>query len=97
MKLHPIYLELPPGDIAYIKFIFESYEDVGIIRTMDNRKAIVVLLAMDDFLGTARAIVESIGGDIRLQEIPRPPDSRDDWFMTELIAAAAIPSEPASD
>jgi hypothetical protein len=93
VKLHPIYLELPAGDIAYIKFVFESYEEVGIIRTIDNRKAIVVLLAMDDFLATARAIVESIAGDIALREIPRPPDSKDDWFMAELIAESALPAD----
>ena len=92
--MHPIYLELSPGDIAYIKFIFESYEEVGIIRTIDNRKAIVVLLAMDDFLDVARAVIESIGYDIRLMEIPRPADSKDDWFMTELIAESALPAGP---
>src|SRR5687767_6370846 len=44
LDLHDIYLELSPADIAYVKFIFESYEEVGIIRTIDNRKAVVVLL-----------------------------------------------------
>ena len=47
MKLHDIYLELPSEQIAYVKFIFESYEDVGIIRTVDRKKAIIVLLVMD--------------------------------------------------
>ena len=56
MKLHEIYLELPSEQIAYVKFIFESYEDVGIIRTVDRNKSIIVLLAMDDFLDSARAI-----------------------------------------
>lgn len=90
MHLHAIYLELPPADIAYIKFIFESYEEVGIIRTVDNRKAIVVLLAMDDFLDVARRILESLCGDITMREIARPPDTHDDWFMTELLGESAL-------
>ena len=90
MNLHSIYLELAPADIAYIKFIYESYEEVGIIRTIDNRKAIVVLLAMDDFLGVARQILDGLQKDISLRESPRPADTKDDWFMTELIAESAL-------
>ncbi len=90
MDLHDIYLELSPAHIAYVKFIFESYEEVGIIRTIDNRKAIVVLLAMADFVETARAILDSIRDDIPLREIPRPAAMKDDWFMAELIAESAL-------
>ena len=90
MDLHDIYLELSPAHIAYVKFIFESYEEIGIIRTVDNRTAIIVLLAMDDFLDTARHILVSIQKDIPLREIPRPADMKDDWFMTELFAESAI-------
>ena len=86
MKLRDIYLETLPEHIAYIKFVFESYEEVGIIRTVDRKKAIIVLLAMDDFLGTARSILEAIKGDVPLLEIPRPSDVGDDWLMTELAA-----------
>lgn len=88
MDLHAIYLEVPAEHIAYVKFIFESYEDVGIIRTVDRKKAVIVLLAMDGFLDTARKILDSIKTDIPLQEIPRPADLTDDWLMAELAANA---------
>ena len=84
MDLHDIYLEIPPEHIAYIKFIFESYEEVGIIRTVDRKKAVIVLLAMHDFLATARQILDSLKKDIPFAEIPRPTDMTDDWFMAEL-------------
>lgn len=86
MGMHDIYLELLPAHIAYVKFIFESYEEVGIIRTVDNKRAIIVLLSMHDFLKTAREILQSVGSEIPLREIPRPADLKDDWFMTELLA-----------
>jgi hypothetical protein len=69
MKLHEIYLEVPSEQIAYVKFIFESYEDIGIIRTVDRKKAIIVLLAMDDFLASARAILASLENEIPLRRI----------------------------
>ena len=84
--MRDIYLETPSEHIAYIKFIFESYEEVGIIRTVDNARAIIVLLAMHDFLDAAREILKSIANDIPMREIPRPADMKDDWFMTELLA-----------
>jgi hypothetical protein len=84
MSLVPIYLEICPPDIAYIKFILESYEEVGIIRTIDRKKAIIVLLAVSDFIEVARAIVKSLQQEMTLIEIPPPPDLSDDWLMTEL-------------
>jgi hypothetical protein len=84
MDLIPIYLEISPQDIAYIKFILESYEEVGIIRTVDRKKAVIVLLAAEDFFDVARAIVKSLQQEITLNEIASPPELSDDWLMTEL-------------
>jgi len=87
MSLSEIYLEILPADIAYVKFIFESYEGVGIIRTVDRKKAIIVLLAVDDFIGTARSILTSLRDEVMLLEIPRPADMGEDWLLLELATA----------
>ena len=92
MHLRDIYLEIAPEDIAYIKFIFESYEEVGLIRTVERKKAIIVLLAMEDFLETAREILDSIKKDISIVEIPKPADMIDDWLMAELAEQTGEPN-----
>jgi hypothetical protein len=84
--MQEFYLEVAAEHIAYIKFIFESYEEVGIIRTVDRKKAIIVLLAMNDFVAVARAILASLEREIPLREIARPANVQDDWFMVELAA-----------
>ena len=84
MDLQEIYLELRPEDIAYVKFIFESYEGVGIIRTVERKKAVIVLLVVDDFLNVARSILDSLQKEVPLMEIPRPDDIGDDWLLREL-------------
>jgi hypothetical protein len=86
MDLQEIYLETPPEHIAYIKFIFESYEEVGIIRTVDRKKATIVLLATPDFARVAREILLSLKQEVPLQEISRPADISADWLMMELAA-----------
>ena len=88
MELTEIYLETGPEHIAYIKLIFESYEEVGIIRTVDRSKAIIVLLAARDFAAVARAIILSLKDEVPLEEISRPADMSADWLMTELAAEA---------
>jgi hypothetical protein len=97
VDLHEIYLEIRPEDIAYVKFIFESYEGVGIIRTVlrqaqhgeqsrtvERKKAVIVLLAVADFLDVARAILDSLKNELSLAEIPRPADIGEDWLLREL-------------
>ena len=84
--MQEFYLEVAADHIAYIKFIFESYEEVGIIRTVDRKKAIIVLLAMNDFVAVARAILASLEREVPLREISRPANVQDDWFMVELAA-----------
>jgi hypothetical protein len=84
MDLQAFYLVTPPESIAYVKFIFESYEEVGIIRTVDRKKAVIVLLVVEDFVDAARAILDSLKREVPLAEIPRPTDVSNDWLMMEL-------------
>jgi len=89
MNLHEIYLKIRPEDIAYVKFIFESYEGVGIIRTVDRKKAVIVLLVVDDFLSVARSILTSLKNEVPLVEIPRPSDLGEDWLLRELATGSS--------
>lgn len=84
MSLQTIYIEIAPQDIAYVKFIFESYEEVGILRTIDRHKAVIVLLVMDDFVPVAREILHSLQKEISMSETALPAGSGDDWLMVEL-------------
>jgi len=84
MTLHELYFTIRPEDIAYVKFVLESYDGVGIIRTVDRRKAIIVALVVEDFLAAAHALFASLKNEVDLAEIPRPADIGDDWLMREL-------------
>jgi hypothetical protein len=84
MELQEIYLETAPEHIAYIKFIFESYEEVGILRTVERKKAIIVLLAVEDYGAVAREILDDLKTEVPLREIPRPAELSNDWLMAEL-------------
>jgi len=79
--IEAIFLRVDPRDIAMAKFVFESYEGVAIVRTLDRRRAVIVVLAVNDFADTAREIVASLRGEIDCEELPRPPGAGDDWLL----------------
>lgn len=83
-QVNEIYLELEPADIAYVKFIIESYEILGILRTVDPAKAVVVLLAVPDAGHLTEQVLAALADEVPLKRIPRPGDIGDDWLLNEL-------------
>jgi hypothetical protein len=73
----PIFLQVPRAEIGYVKFVFESYEGVAVLRTIDRRAGILVVLAVPDFLDQARSIVAALAGEMECREIDPPPGSED--------------------
>lgn len=79
-----LYLEVAPQHIAPLKFIFESYDDVAIVRTVDRHRAVIVLLIAPDFAEVATAILESVREQFPCRPIPAPPGVTDDWLMQRI-------------
>jgi hypothetical protein len=76
-----VYVRVAPQDIAYLKFIFESYETVGFLRTLDPRAATLVVFLVADFADVGRRILDSVSREITLERIERPADLGDDWLV----------------
>lgn len=84
MDLHEIYLRVRRQDIAYLKFIVESYEILGIVRTVDPREAVIVLMVLEDSLPLAREVLAALAGEVEVEEVPRPDGLGEDWLLGEL-------------
>lgn len=85
-----LFVRLRPEDIAYVKFIVESYETVGFLRTVDPAVAVLMILVVPDFLDDALGILASLEREIAIERIPRPADLGDDW----LVRALALEEDP---
>jgi hypothetical protein len=79
----PIFLVVPRAEIGYVKFIFESYEGVAVLRTIDRHQGLLVVLAVPDFLAQARLVVASLAEEIGCREV-EPPAGLDDLLGPEL-------------
>jgi hypothetical protein len=87
-ELVEFYVRIRPEDIAYVKFIFESYETVGFLRTVDPKAAVLMILIVPDFLAEGRGILEGLAKEVELERIPRPADLGDDWLVQALSVTA---------
>jgi len=79
--LDVVFLRVRRDDIAFIKFIFESYEEVGLIRTLDQHAAVITLLVCPDFRTVARGILDSLRTQVQFEEIDPPEDLGEDWLL----------------
>lgn len=78
----PIRLQVRRRDIAYVKFVIESYEGVAVTRTLDPGRGEVVVLAAADFVPDARRIVAALVAEGACRELA-PSDEPADWLGPE--------------
>jgi len=67
-----IRLRLPPAEIAYVKFVFESYEGIAVVRTLDRHAAVIELLVAPDFQAEAEAILADLRHQVAWERVEQP-------------------------
>jgi hypothetical protein len=81
-------------DIAFFKFLFESYEGVAILRTvetLDDGHVLIALLATGDFVAETDAILADVGarGTPPFAAAALPPVCTEDWFLSTWMREGA--------
>jgi len=77
-----IFLRMARPDIALVKFLFESYEGVSVVRTLDRHEAIIVVMTPRDFRDVARGILASLRETVSLEEVPPPENLDEEWLLS---------------
>ena len=88
----PVFLVVPRAEIGYVKFIFESYEGLAVLRTIDRHQGLLVVLAVRDGLDQVRRVVTSLAEEIGSREVPWPPEV-DDLLGPDLNEITAADEE----
>jgi hypothetical protein len=63
------YFRLRRRDIAYFKFIIESYEGMAVVRTKDRQEAIVELMVAPGWEKDLEEILEGLRREIAIEPI----------------------------
>ena len=69
METQSRYFRLRREDIAYFKFIIESYEGMAVMRTRDPREAIVELMVAPGWEKDLEEILEGLRSEIPIEPI----------------------------
>jgi hypothetical protein len=70
MDTHSRYYRLHRRDIAYFKFIIESYEGMAVVRTKDPYEAIVELMVAPGWEKDADEVIEGLRREIEIELLP---------------------------
>ena len=66
------YFRIRRKDIAYLKFILESYEGLGVLRTVDPRSGIVEVMVPPGMERDMEMVLEGLGDEIPMERIEYP-------------------------
>ena len=66
------YFRIRRKDIAYLKFILESYEGLGVLRTIDPRGGIVEVMVPPGMEKDMEMVLEGLGDEIPMERIEYP-------------------------
>lgn len=67
------YFRLHRKDIAYFKFIIESYEGMAVVRTKDPREAVVELMVAPGWEKDVDEVIEGLGKEIHIEFLSSYP------------------------
>lgn len=62
-------IEVDKKDIAYIVSIFDGYEDLAIVRTLDPSRGLIELLVSPDYLEDTRKLLDALSKEVPLRPL----------------------------
>ncbi len=84
-ELRPLFMRIAVEDIVYLKSILESYEDLGIIRTLNRARGEVVILSVHDFFAELLLLLEALRPAVRFEITEPPSGMSEDWLLAEEV------------
>ena len=64
------YFRLRREDIAYFKFVIESYEGMAVVRTKDSHEAIVELMVAPGWEKELEEVLEGLRKEMTIEPLP---------------------------
>ena len=62
-------VEVDKRDIAYIVSIFEGYDYLAVVRTIDPSRGLIELMISPDFLEDTEKLTEALAGEIPFRRV----------------------------
>jgi hypothetical protein len=84
-EMSPIFLRISPNDIVYLKAILESYDELGVLRTLDQKTGDVVILSLPGLRADLEGLLASLSNEISFTILDSAPGNQapGDWLVDE--------------
>jgi len=69
-------IEVDKKDIGYIDSIFDGYEGLAVVRTLDASRGLIELLVSPDYLEDTRKLIEALAKEIPCRLLTAGADSK---------------------
>ena len=66
-------LEVDKKEIAYIVSVFEGYDNLAVVRTVDPAQSIIELIISPDYLEDTRQLVNALSKEVYIKKIEKLP------------------------
>lgn len=70
-----LYLRLPRPEIAYVKFVLESYDNLAYMSVLDRFEALLCLTFSPDQEAEVRDLIRGLAHEVDIEEISVPVSS----------------------
>jgi hypothetical protein len=67
-----MYFKINPHDLAFVKFIVESYEGIAVLRTVDPKEGIVEWMISPDLVEDAERLLRALKKEIPIVVVSPP-------------------------
>ena len=62
-----------PAKIGFLRFLLESYDGLGFVRTLDSRQALVEIAYPPSRRRDAAALLAALAAELEMVAVPVPP------------------------
>ena len=66
-------LEVEKREIAYIVSVFEGYDNLAVVRTVDAQQSIIELIISPDYLEDTSQLVHALSKEVYIKKIENHP------------------------
>ena len=70
-------LEVDKKEIAYIVSVFEGYDHLAVVRTVDPAQSIIELMISPDYLKDTGQLVDALSKEVYIRKISTPTSTED--------------------
>ena len=92
-KLVPFHLKIHPQHIVELQTVIESYEGLGVVRTLNPDTGTVVIIALGDTAEDVRGMLNSLRSRFDICELPLPETADESWLFANPADAKAADSK----